>query len=96
MNVHKLAYRKSTLHVTGPHLAYEVAYKNNFLDKIKIIGKQSSDREYTNNDGIVIVQKAKFHRKIVYGGSFLDKHYDHLWRKKKFIKSMMKINLQKK
>ena len=85
MNVHKLAYGQSTLHVTGPHLAYEVANKYNFLDKIKIIGCQSSNIGYTNNDGIVIVQKATFHRNIVYGDSLQYKHYDKLWRERKIF-----------
>lgn len=83
MNVHKLAYGKSSLHVTGPHLAYEVANKNKFLDKIKIVGQQVSNNAYINNDGKEIVQKAKYHRDIVYGDNLRFKHYDKLWRERK-------------
>ena len=85
MNVQKLAYGTSTLHVTGPHLAYEVANKYNFLDKIKIIGYQNSDSQYINNNGKVILEKAKFHKNIVYGNNFQYGHYDKLWRERKIF-----------
>ena len=83
-NVRNRKYGVSCLHVTGPGLAYDVANKYEFLDKLKIIGRMGNSKncKYLNNDRKEIVIKADFHKNVVYREN-PHLHYGPLWRKKK-------------
>jgi mannosyltransferase OCH1-like enzyme len=94
-NVQNRTYGVNCLHVTGPGLAYDVANKYKFLDKLTIIGKQYGGNGYVNEDEIQIVQKSEFHLDVVYNEG-RNQHYSHLWKYGKIYKIDDKNKSQKK